>query len=62
MKVLEQEAKDLKPEVSKAESQVKRLEILATTEKNRKSKANVEKVAQTAKEELDKAKTKLLKK
>ena len=41
---------------------MKRLELLAATEKNKKSKANVEKVTETAKEELEQAKTKLFKK
>jgi ribonucleotide reductase alpha subunit len=41
---------------------VKRLEILEKTELNSKSRDNVEKVAKTAKEELEQAKTKFWKK
>lgn len=48
--------------MAKAKSQVKRLELLAATESNRKSRDNVEKVAKTAKEELEQAKTKFWKK
>lgn len=55
VKLLEEEAKDLKPVVEKAESEVKKLEVLAVTEKNPKSQKNVENVVSKAKNELEEA-------